>query len=256
MSILSVNNLDFYYGNSQVLKDINLSVSNEDKFISLIGANGSGKTTLLKCIVKLLHSTHDKIRVFDKDIYHYHSTEYAKLISYVPQLINIEFDFSVTDILLLGRHPHLSMFSKTTAKDYDIINEALLTVDSTHLADKSINQLSGGERQKIFIAKALVQDTPIMVLDEPISYLDLHNQIEILDTLKNLADKGKTIITVLHDLNMAMSYSDKVIMLKEGHVYKSGSPNEVITTANIQKAFKVAVNIIDNKYIIPMSHKF
>jgi len=252
-SCVSIYNLNFYYGKNQILKDINLNIKNKN-FISIIGANGSGKTTLLKVITRINSVTKGKVFLFENDINNYSYRDLAKLLSYVPQTINTDFDFSVLDIVLLGRNPYLNFSKSLKYTDYEVVYDILKQVECIHLTNKSINKLSGGERQKIFIAKALAQDTPILLLDEPVSSLDLYNQIEILDILKQLSKKNKIIITVLHDLNLALMYSDYIIMLKSGKIFKTGNPDILLNNKNIKSCFNIDVNIIQDKFIHPKTN--
>jgi iron complex transport system ATP-binding protein len=188
------------------------------------------------------------------------SKDFAKKLSSVPQNTNIDFDFSVMDIVLMGRTPYLKRFESEKENDIKIVKEAMEMTNTWDLKDKSINELSGGERQRVIIARALSQESEIMLLDEPISNLDIQHQIEILDTIKYL-NRNVTIIAVLHDLNLAAQYSDSLILLKDGKVLSHGAVEEVLTEKNIRDAYNIDAYIMKNPvtgkpHIIPISKNF
>ncbi|SNV70864.1 ABC transporter ATP-binding protein [Clostridium cochlearium] len=254
-----LNNLNFSYNEKHILKNINISFE-RNKFYSILGPNGSGKTTLLKNILKALPTTDKTIYIDAFDINNYKNKDLAKKMSSVPQNTNLEFDFTSFDVVLMGRSPHLKRFERETNKDYEIVREAMEITNTWHLKDKYINQLSGGERQKIIIARALAQESSIILLDEPISNLDIQNQIEIMDTLKFL-NRDVTIISVLHDLNLAAQYSDYILLLKNGEIFFKGTPEKVLSVNNLKYVYDVNTYIIKNPvtgkpHIIPISKNF
>ncbi|OHD17248.1 MAG: hypothetical protein A2086_04635 [Spirochaetes bacterium GWD1_27_9] len=251
-NFIKINNLNYHYGKIKVLENIYFNIEGRN-FVSIVGANGSGKTTLLKNIAKILSPQKNQIFVNDKDINDYSYKEFSRIVSYVPQFINIEFNYKVIDIILMGRTQFTSIYGKISNKDYEICLKALKLVQSEHLIDRDVTKLSGGERQKVFIAKALAQQTPIILLDEPISHLDLKNQIEILDILKGLSRNDKLIVTILHDLNLANIYSDYVIMLKKGEIFCCGEPNSIINEVNIKNCYEIDVKTIGENFFIPVS---
>ncbi|NOH17227.1 ABC transporter ATP-binding protein [Clostridium cochlearium] len=254
-----LNNLNFAYNEKHILKNINISFE-RNKFYSILGPNGSGKTTLLKNILKALPTTDKTIYIDAFDINNYKNKDLAKKMSSVPQNTNLEFDFTSFDVVLMGRSPHLKRFERETNKDYEIVREAMEITNTWHLKDKYINQLSGGERQKVIIARALAQESSIILLDEPISNLDIQNQIEIMDTLKFL-NRDVTIISVLHDLNLAAQYSDYILLLKNGEIFSKGTPEKVLSVNNLKYVYDVNTYIIKNPvtgkpHIIPISKNF
>ncbi|MBE6063921.1 ABC transporter ATP-binding protein [Clostridium cochlearium] len=254
-----LNNLNFSYNEKHILKNINISFE-RNKFYSILGPNGSGKTTLLKNILKALPTTDKTIYIDAFDINNYKNKDLAKKMSSVPQNTNLEFDFTSFDVVLMGRSPHLKRFERESNKDYEIVREAMEITNTWHLKDKYINQLSGGERQKIIIARALAQESSIILLDEPISNLDIQNQIEIMDTLKFL-NRDVTIISVLHDLNLAAQYSDYILLLKNGEIFFKGTPEKVLSVNNLKYVYDVNTYIIKNPvtgkpHIIPISKNF
>jgi len=258
---IDVKNLNYSVSDKDILKNINLSID-KGKFYSIIGPNGSGKTTLLRNIANSLEISKNKVYVEGKDIISYNQKELAKTMSYVPQDNTSDFDFSVWDIVLMGRYPYLRRFEQESAKDIEIAENALKLTKTFHLKDKNIRFLSGGERQRVFIARALTQETKILILDEPISMLDIHHALEIMDTIKHLNSAvGLTILTVLHDLNIAAEYSDELILLDEGEIVAIGTPEEVLNSENLEKVYKIKVSISKNPYtdkplIIPIPNRY
>ncbi len=257
MYALEVKNLSFSYNEDKVLEDINFKVE-DGEFISVIGPNGSGKSTLLKLINNLYKPKSGNVLIYDKDVSGYKAKDLAKRIAMVPQDTNIEYEFPVEDIVLMGRHPYISRFQKEDDEDYAIVNEALKLTNTSYLKGRNINRISGGERQRVLIAKAIAQNPDLILLDEPTSHLDINYQMEIFKLLKKLNENKKTtIILVVHDINLASRYSDRVILLKGGKVLGIGKPSEVINNDNIEKAYnlKVAVekNLITNSiYVTPL----
>ncbi|MDR7855711.1 ABC transporter ATP-binding protein [Tissierella sp.] len=248
MYALEVKNLKFGYSRELILKDISFNVE-KGKFISIIGPNGSGKSTLLKNLNRIYTPRGGKVFLDNIDIKKIRTKELAKKIALVPQNTNIDYEFTVEDIVLMGRHPYKGRFQKEDESDYEIVKEALELTNTLHLKDRIITELSGGERQRVIIAKALAQNPSIILLDEPTSHLDINHQIEILNLLRKLnKEKGTTIVVVIHDINLGARYSDKIIMLNEGEIIGIGSPEEVITKENIEHAYNLEVAIEKSKY--------
>jgi iron complex transport system ATP-binding protein len=245
---IRIKKLDWHYGENKVLDDINLNLNNCG-FYGIIGPNGSGKTTLLKNISRSLTTKKGTVFFDDRDITEYSNKELAKKISYVPQNTNVEFEFSVMDIVLMGRSPYIRRFHTENAYDISIAKRAMEITNTWHLKEKNISMISGGERQRAIIARALAQQTNIMLLDEPVSQLDIQHQIEILDILKKLTEEKKlTVIMSLHDLNLAAQYCDKLILMDKGRVFKEGTPSEIVEEENIQKVYGMKVCIMKNPH--------
>ncbi|AKN33442.1 ABC transporter [Clostridium carboxidivorans P7] len=252
---VKVHNLSCSFESNEVLHNININFE-KNKFYSILGPNGSGKTTLLKKLGKTLESEKKTIFIENKDVIDFKNKALAKKLAVVPQNTILDFDFSALDIVLMGRSPHISRFQQESKEDYDIVENAMKITNTWHFRDKYINQLSGGEQQRVVIARALAQDTDIILLDEPISHLDIHHQIEILDTIKSLSKKV-TIIAVLHDLNLAAQYSDYLILVNKGSIAFQGTPEEVLIEENIKKVYDINMCMIKNPvtgkpYIIPI----
>lgn len=239
------------YGKEIVLHDVSFDVM-QGEFLGIIGPNGAGKSTLLKLMSRVLHPQKGEIFFENKDIARIKLKELCKKIAFVPQDTLINFPFSVEEVVLLGRIPHLKRLQFETKRDFKIAENSLLLTDSLHLKEKKIDQLSGGERQRVIIAKALAQEPILLFLDEPTAHLDISHQIQILDLSKKLCRQTNlTIVATLHDLNLASEYCDKIILLNEGKIYKDGTPPEVLTYQNIEAVYKTVVVVLDN----PVSHQ-
>lgn len=255
MEHLDVRNLSFSYDKKQILNDINLSF-NKGKFYSIIGPNGSGKSTLIKNLSKIIEPDHSTIFIDDEDICNLNNKKLARMMAVVPQNILIDYDFSVFDIVMMGRSPYKRRFEEFNAEDERIVEKYMKITDTWEQRDELITELSGGETQRVIAARALSQETDIILLDEPTSHLDIQYQIEFLNIFKKLRNE-KVIIVVLHDLNLASMFSDEIILIKDGKITAKGKPQEVITRENIKSVYNISVEILQNPiskcpYIIPV----
>ena len=243
--MIEINNVCFSY-EREILKNININIE-RGKFYTILGPNGSGKTTLLRILSKSLNIDKGEIFIDEKELTQIKTKVLAKEMAVVPQCTEIEFDFSVQDIVLMGRTPHIPRFCAESEKDMEIAKNAMEITNIWEFRNKSINTLSGGERQRVVVARAIAQETGIILLDEPISHLDIHHQIEIMNQLKQLnKNKNITIIAVLHDLNIAAAYGDHIILMHDQRVYKDGTPEEVLTEDIIGKVYGLEVYITKN----------
>ncbi|MCX7903337.1 MAG: ABC transporter ATP-binding protein [Caloramator sp.] len=255
---INIKNLSFSFGKEIILDDIGLEIK-KGYFYSIIGPNGSGKTTLIKHISRIIMPPADTIFVQEKDVTEYFQKDFAKKLSLVPQEIEGEHDFTAYEIVLMGRYCHLKMFEGETKKDKEIALWAMKVTNTLHIKDKPFKNLSGGEKQRVIISRALAQESDIVILDEPISHLDINYQIEVLDLLLKLKEElNITILCVLHDLNMAAQYSDYIIAMKNGKIIKIGNPKEVINKNLIKALFNLEVSVFTNPinnrpFIIPLS---
>lgn len=245
---LKVSKIKFAYEKRDILNELSFSCKKGD-LISIVGPNGSGKTTLLKCINKILQVREGNINIGGNDLLKMNHEEIAKKIAYVPQMLKENFSVDVLDVVLMGRTPHIKW--KVSDKDLDIVMNIMKKLGIEDLASKKYSSLSGGQRQKVLIARALVQETDIYLLDEPISFLDIKNQIEVMNEARKVAkEENKIVIMVIHDLNMAKRYSDKVVLMDNGEVVDFGDTIKVLSCKNIKKVYGVDTDII-NGYIIP-----
>lgn len=247
MTIIEINNLEFTY-NKSVDKSFQLSVPSwiveKGSFFSIIGPNGCGKSTLLKLIAGLLTPNKGSIIVAGKNIENISKKNYSKIIAYVPQSAVTIFPFSVYEIVMMGRTPYMNYMGFDKQEDRGAVESALETMQLSHLQNKGINEISGGEAQRVFIARALAQKAEIILLDEPNSHLDLHHQIVIFDLLTKLSEKnGLTIIAVSHDLNMVGIYSKEIIFMNEGEIVIQGNKKDILIKENIKRVFDVNTEI-------------
>ncbi|MGM0397115.1 MAG: heme ABC transporter ATP-binding protein [Bacillota bacterium] len=248
MEAIKAKNIVFSYSAAPVIRDVSF-VTAKGEFISILGPNGSGKSTLLKTLNGLYIPESGQIELLGKGLVEYKRKEIAKKVSLVPQDTSLEFEFTVEEVVGMGRHPFKSRFEKEDDSDRQLVYEAMDMTNTFDIRDRLITEISGGERQRVFIAKALAQNTEIILLDEPTSHLDINHQIDILNLLRKMnQEKGITIILVIHDINLATRYSDRIILLKKGSIISQGTPEDVITVENIQQAYGLKAAVERNKY--------
>jgi iron complex transport system ATP-binding protein len=258
MVSLNIDGVECRYGSTKILEDVCLKVKAGD-FVGILGPNGSGKSTLLKSISRTLKPSKGAIMLNDKNIYALKNLEVAKQMAVVPQDNTISFSFTALEIVLMGRNPHMERFQMETEHDMEIARRVMNLTNTWHLASRPVNELSGGERQRVIIARALAQEPKVLLLDEPLTYLDIINQLEIMDLIKSLCLSQEIIVmAVVHDLNLAARYCNSALLLKNGKVFAVGSIDEVLTSENIKNVFKVEAMVkknavTDSLYIIPLS---
>jgi iron complex transport system ATP-binding protein len=242
MSILfALDRADISVNSSHILKGISLQVRTGE-LTGIIGPNGSGKSTLLRTMAGVLKPSSGSVCLEGREVSGIRGRELARRLAVVPQEIPIAFEYSVLEIVLMGRTPHLGRFEIEKASDLQIAVRALERAGLAHLADRKVGTLSGGERQRVMIARALAQQADILFLDEPTAHLDLNYQVEILHLVRReVLEHSKTAVVVLHDLNMAAEFCDRLVMLRNGEVFDAGEPADVITASNVQKAYGAAV---------------
>ena len=243
------NQLHFGYSRRrEVLHGIDLTLP-ANKFVAILGPNGCGKTTLVKQINRILRSHSGTVQIGEHTVSQLEPSELAKIIAYVPQMTSGVMNGSVMDTVMLGRRPYIQW--KPTDNDVEIVSKALIRLNISHLSQRLFNQLSGGQKQTVLIARALAQAPDIYLFDEPVSFLDVKNQLEIMAIGRELVEKdGKTVITVLHDLNLALRFADHIVMMKEGNVFAQGTSDEVITEENILAVYGTHAQIRNGEYVI------
>lgn len=252
--LLEVRGLTHQFRNEPVLRDVSMEVNTGD-FLGILGPNGSGKTTLIKCISGVLKPSEGSIFLQGRRVRDLSAMEIARIISVVPQGVEIGFDFSVAQFVMLGRIPFLKPFQGETSKDYSVVEWAMGVTGVTGLADRSFWEISGGERQRVVVAQALAQEPRLLLLDEPVAHLDISQETEIFNLIRNLnREHGITVLVVLHDLNLAARYCKTILLLKEGAVYAQGLPAEVLTPSNIRQVYHTEVELVKNHehlYLVP-----
>ncbi len=243
--MIQIKNLNFSYATKKILEDINLKI-NTGEFVGIIGPNGSGKTTLLKNICQILKP--DKGVILIDGQVHYKPKELAQKLAVVSENGPVNFDFTVLEIVLMGRTPFLRRFEREGKEDIEIAKRSMEATDTFQFMERPITELSAGERQRVFIAQCLAQMPKIILLDEPTNYLDINHKIRIFNFFSALnKEKGVTILSVLHDLNLASRYCDKLILMFNGKIFASGDIEDVLTEINIQKVYGIDVIIKRNK---------
>ncbi len=250
--VVKVKNVSFSYGKLKVLRDITMNAK-KGEMVCILGPNGAGKSTLLKCILGLLRPQKGRITVDGNDIFNLDPIELSKLISYVPQTIEQTFPITVFETILIGRLPHLSWAPKHS--DIEAVRLSMRLLEIENIAWKNLSELSGGQRQKVLLAMALAKESPVLLLDEPTNNLDLNNQLEVMDTIKDITRDGKTAIVTTHDLNLALRYADKVVVMNGGGVIANGKPDEVLEEKTIESVYGVRTLVKNEdglKYVIPI----
>ncbi len=241
MSILEMERVGFRYGAHWVLRDVALAVEKGSHF-GILGPNGSGKTTLLNLIDGLRLPCEGEIRINGIPPGSMKRKALARIVAVVPQGASWVFPLTVEEVVLMGRSPHLGQFAFESDRDLAVARSAMETTDVLSFASRPIQTLSGGERQRVLIARALAQEPEVLLLDEPTSSLDIAHQIRTFDLIRSLSgEAGLTVVSVMHDLNLATLYCDRIALLKEGRLKAIGEPGEVITEANIKEVFEADV---------------
>jgi len=243
MNCLSVENVTVRAGSRTILGSLSCTVEEGD-FLAIIGPNGAGKTTLLKSLCGLIPVNGGKITIFDRPLADYPRRQLATTLALVPQVLSLEFAFTVEETVLMGRAPHLSLLEREGREDYAIAHQAMAFTDVAHLAGQRLDQLSGGERQRTMIARAICQQPRIMLLDEPTAALDPSHQLRIMELLQRLRQEDKmTVVMVSHDLNLAAMYASRILLLKDGTALCGGSPGEILTPDNLWRAYGCAMHV-------------
>ena len=245
--MIRVDNLTFRHPHTSdpVVKGVSFNVS-EGKLAVLLGPNGSGKTTLFKCIAGLWSPESGQVLFDGRDIVHLSYKDRAAMLAVVPQDHTPPFAYSVFEAVLMGRAPHVGLYSAPSKKDEDLAQNALQAVGISHLSERCYTRISGGERQLVLIARALAQEAPLLLLDEPTSHLDFRNQHLVLETVRRVAtEKGLTVLMTLHDPNLAAYFAHQVIMIKAGEIVADGDPTTVLTENNLGRLYNIGIGVAE-----------
>lgn len=237
------------YGDHEILRDVTMSVEEGD-FVGLIGSNGTGKSTLIKCISGLLPLSQGTITICGKEHSRLKSRERASLVAVVPQSYHVDYDFTVEDIVMMGRNPYLGFRKPEGEQDYEIVRKAMEATNTEIFRGRFYNELSGGERQRVILARAIAQQPRVILLDEPTSALDIHHQIEVMELIARLnREEHMTVLAVLHDINMAARFCHRIVMLQNGVINSDGLPAAVVNKENMHKLY-------DMKLMVRQNHLF
>lgn len=241
--LLQVGDATFAYNGKAILEQVSFSLA-AGEFVGLIGPNGAGKSTLLKLLGGVLQARAGEVSLLGRPLNSYGARRVARLVAHVPQSTSFDFPFTVREVVLMGRSPHLGRFQMEGAADRAIAESAMRTTDTAHLADRFVSTLSGGERQRVFIARALAQEPRVLLLDEPTSNLDIKHQLAVMNLVRSLAhDRNLGVIAAVHDLPQAARYCDRVVILSHGVIAADGTPEAVFTPGRLERVFGVEVSV-------------
>lgn len=254
MNIIKTKDLTLGYDNTVIIDNVSIKIP-KNKITILIGANGCGKSTMLRSFARLLKPMNGHVFLSKKDINKVLNKEFAKKLAILPQSPRVSGGLLIRELVEMGRFPYQNWKNKLTDKDKEAVNRALESTGMHNFENRRLDSLSGGQLQRVWIAMVLAQGTDTILLDEPTTYLDVSYQIEILDLLYKLnKEEGKTIVMVLHDLNLSCRYADHLIALKDRNIYKQGAPKEIITKDIVKDVFGMECEIIEDPiYKTPMS---
>jgi len=239
---LSAENLSAGYGNKKILNDLSLTLP-AGKITALIGPNGCGKSTLLKCFSRLLTPSSGTVRLDNHDLSALHSRELARKLALLPQQHIAPEGISVRELVGYGRSPWLNLWGRLGEQDKAAVEKAMRETDIAELAEKRVSELSGGQRQRAFMAMVLAQDTPLLLLDEPTTWLDISHQVELMELMRRQNQQGKTLVAVLHDLNQASRYCDHLVLMSQGSIVAQGAPEAIMTPALLARVFHIEAQI-------------
>ncbi|MFH0968745.1 MAG: ABC transporter ATP-binding protein [Methanobacteriota archaeon] len=244
-TILEVTDLSAGYGDHEVLKKIGLLIR-EHQFIGIIGPNGSGKSTLMQVLARSLSPGAGVVLFRGDDLDTLSFRDFGRKVGFVPQESGIPFAYSVYDIVMMGRNPHIPRFRQPSVQDHEMVSQALVQTGTMDLAERPITSLSGGERQRVLIARVLAQDPELLLLDEPFAHIDLHHQHELIRLIRDTTKGKKAVIGVFHDINLAATYCDHLIMLHNGVIRASDTPRKILQNSLFQEIFKISTVIGEN----------
>jgi len=242
--VIDVDGVHLALGETDVLSGVDCSVT-EGEFVGLVGPNGTGKTTLLRTINGLLDPDAGTVRVDGDDVAALGSKALSRRVATVPQTTSLEFAFTVEQVVEMGRTPHRSRLDWTDATA--AVERALARTETSHLAERHVDEISGGERQRVLLARALAQEAPVLVLDEPTASLDVNHQVRVLELVRELVDDGRTVVAAIHDLDLAARYCDRLALLYDGRIVAADAPETVLSPSNLADAFGTTVGVTESE---------
>jgi len=241
-----VSDIECWYGARRVLHHVAFD-ARKGEMLGIIGPNGSGKTTLLRVVSGVLKPSRGRVMIDGHDVSALDRRTLARRVAVVSQDVVVDFSFDVREVVLMGRNPHLGRLGWESRHDQEVAQRAMELADVAHLADRPITEISGGERQRVFIALALAQEPSLLLLDEPTSHLDIDHQVGILDLIRDLNRRqGVTVLLVSHDLNLASEYCERLILLDQGRIHLAGKPADVLTEGTIRDVYRAKVRLERN----------
>jgi len=253
MSLYKVKNLSWAYGTNRVLNQISFDLS-QGGFTGIIGPNGSGKTTLMKLLLGFLIPPEGEISLQNRPISRYSPKERARIISYVPQRPESYFSYTVEELITMGRYSHLRGFGLLTPEDRKVVEQIIVQLELSAMRKEPLDHLSGGELQRVLLGRALAQQAQCILLDEPTNHLDVRHQLDLLAHLRSIKGEGVSIISIFHDINMALAYSDQIILLDRGSLLYSGPSQGLLDSGLLEKVFRVHFRRFTTKegvFIVP-----
>lgn len=246
--MIEAQNLSCGYGKESILKGVSLQIAPGD-FCALLGPNGAGKSTLLYALMGYLKPEKGCVELFGKNVSLLKGSYIARQIAFVPQESMHEFDHTVHETVLMGRFPYLGLLQTYSAEDYRVVDKVMSLLNLSSLKQRWLSELSGGEKQRVLIARALAQETPYILLDESLSQLDINHQIEIMHLLQDIhKNQGKTVLIVSHNLNLAANYAERLFFIKDGEILASGSPDQLMQPQILQDLFGLYLETVPNPH--------
>ena len=244
--VIELKKLCLGYGSKTILKDVDAVIC-QGEMVGIIGCNGAGKSTFLKSLRGLLPLQAGQVLYYGKDLYRYSDREMALQVAYLQQQVNLSFGYTCLEVVLAGRYPHKKWWQEENDQDKELALACLEYTGTLDLADRQFNELSGGQKQRVLVAKILAQQTPIVFLDEPTTGLDIVYQEEIFRFAQSLAAAGKTVLMVVHELNLAAKYCTRLMLIGQNKIIADGKPNEVLTEDNLRKSYHSRLSVVHNK---------
>ena len=243
MSRLRTDGLSVAYGQRPVLEELSVDIP-DDAFTVIVGPNACGKSTLLRSLGRMLRPSEGRVLLDGREVAGLPAKEYARALGLLPQSAIAPEGMSVADLVGRGRYPHQGFFRQWSPRDEEAVTRAMTAASVSALADRPVDELSGGQRQRAWLAMALAQETPLLLLDEPTTYLDITHQLEVLDLARSLVAGGRTVVAVLHELNLAFRYADHLVVMSDGRVVATGAPSDVVTPELMAEVYRLACRIV------------